>query len=104
MSVDALVDHLFRRSAGRMIAVLTRVLGPARLDLAEEVVQDALDTLIEGRTTFVIAHRLSTIVDADRILVLHGGGIIECGSHDELLRDNGYYASLVGRQTRRLIA
>lgn len=47
MSVDALVDHLFRRSAGRMIAVLTRVLGPSRLDLAEEVVQDALVRALE---------------------------------------------------------
>jgi len=71
---------------------------------SEALVQDALDKLIEGRTTFVIAHRLSTIVDADRILVLHGGNIIETGSHDELIRRNGYYASLVGRQTRRLIA
>lgn len=71
---------------------------------SEALVQDALDTLIQGRTTFVIAHRLSTIVDADRILVLHGGTIIESGSHDELVRKRGYYASLVGRQTRRLSA
>jgi ATP-binding cassette subfamily B protein len=53
-----------------------------------------------GRTTLVIAHRLSTIVDADQILVLRRGKIVERGSHDELLAKGGEYAALWRRQTR----
>lgn len=58
---------------------------------------------MKGRTTFVIAHRLSTIVNADRIIVLRDGRIIEQGRHHDLMRERGYYASLVERQTRGLI-
>jgi ATP-binding cassette, subfamily B, bacterial len=57
-----------------------------------------------GRTTFVIAHRLTTVVNADRIVVLKKGRITESGRHAELMRQNGYYASLVKRQHRGLIA
>jgi ATP-binding cassette subfamily B protein len=60
----------------------------------EEKVQEALSRLTRGRTTFVIAHRLSTVIAADRILVLKDGGIAESGTHDELMRAGGYYASL----------
>jgi ATP-binding cassette subfamily B protein len=70
---------------------------------SEEAVQSALETLMQGRTTFIIAHRLSTVVNADRILVLKGGSIIEMGPHVELVRRGGYYASLVHRQHRGLI-
>lgn len=70
---------------------------------SEEAVQSALETLMKGRTTFVIAHRLSTVVNADRILVLKEGRIIEMGPHAELVRRGGYYASLVRRQHRGLI-
>ncbi|MBE0599450.1 MAG: ABC transporter ATP-binding protein [Desulfuromonadales bacterium] len=66
----------------------------------EAQVQDALERLIRGRTTFVIAHRLSTVVNADRILVLKDGRILEAGGHDELVAAGGYYASLVQRQGR----
>jgi ATP-binding cassette, subfamily B, bacterial len=71
---------------------------------SEALVQEALSRLIRGRTTFIVAHRLATVVDADRILVLRNGGIEEVGSHGDLMRHQGYYASLVRRQTRGLVA
>jgi len=70
---------------------------------SEALVQEALARLIKGRTTIIIAHRLSTVVGADRILVLKDGGIIESGSHERLMKLQGYYASLVKRQTRGLL-
>jgi len=70
---------------------------------SEALVQDALDTLMSGRTTFVIAHRLATVVNADQILVLQQGRVTERGRHGQLVRAGGYYASLVARQTRGLI-
>jgi ATP-binding cassette subfamily B protein len=70
---------------------------------SEALVQEALDRLMKDRTTFVIAHRLATVVRADRIIVLKNGQIVESGSHQQLLRARGYYASLVERQTRGLI-
>ncbi|MBI5261475.1 MAG: ABC transporter ATP-binding protein [Bradyrhizobium sp.] len=70
---------------------------------SEEAVQTAIEQLVMERTTFVIAHRLSTVVNADRIIVLKEGRIIESGRHAELMRRNGYYASLVRRQHRGLI-
>ena len=70
---------------------------------SEALVQEALARLVRGRTTLVIAHRLSTVIDADRIVVLNGGRIVESGMHAELLAQGGYYASLVRRQTRGLL-
>jgi ABC-type multidrug transport system fused ATPase/permease subunit len=65
---------------------------------SERLVQDALDKLMVGRTSFVIAHRLSTIKNADKILVIQNGNIIETGTHDELIKDNGVYNNLVELQ------
>lgn len=69
---------------------------------SELAVQQALERVMEGRTTLVIAHRLSTVVGADRILVLKDGQIIESGSHRELLKTGGYYAGLVECQSKGL--
>ena len=64
----------------------------------EELIQKAMDTLMKGRTSFIIAHRLSTIKNADLILVLKDGDIIEQGTHEELLKENGLYKSLYSSQ------
>ena len=66
----------------------------------EESIQSAMDTLTQGRTSFVIAHRLSTIQNADLILVLKDGDIIEKGNHETLLAQNGFYAQLYNSQFR----
>lgn len=64
----------------------------------EVLIQKAMENLMKGRTSFVIAHRLSTIRDADLILVMDDGNIVEQGTHDELLSQNGFYASLYNSQ------
>ena len=64
----------------------------------EELIQSAMDNLMKGRTSFVIAHRLSTIKNADMILVMKDGDIIEQGNHEELLEKNGFYAQLYNSQ------
>ena len=67
----------------------------------EELVQQAMDKLTEGRTSFIIAHRLSTIRNADLILVMNEGNIIEQGNHDELMKKNGFYAELYNSQFKK---
>ncbi|HBY3355194.1 TPA: ABC transporter ATP-binding protein [Clostridioides difficile] len=64
----------------------------------EVLIQKAMDNLMEGRTSFVIAHRLSTIRDADMILVMNEGDIVEQGNHEELLKKGGFYANLYNSQ------
>lgn len=70
----------------------------------EELIQKAMDKLMEGRTSFVIAHRLSTIRNADLILVMKDGNIIEQGNHQELMRQNGFYADLYNSQFTEEVA
>lgn len=64
----------------------------------EQRIQTAMDNLMRGRTSFVIAHRLSTIKDADLILVMRDGDIVEQGTHDDLLAAGGFYADLYNSQ------
>ena len=69
------------------------------IDTRTEIeIQKAMDKLMEGRTSFIIAHRLSTIKNADLILVMDHGDIVEQGSHEELLEKNGFYANLYNSQ------
>jgi ATP-binding cassette subfamily B protein len=69
----------------------------------ERLIQKALEQLLSGRTSFVIAHRLSTIRNADLVLVLNHGNIVECGNHEELLAKKGFYYNLYMSQFRREI-
>ena len=71
----------------------------SNIDTRTEVrIQKAFKKLMEGRTSFIIAHRLSTIKDADRILVMDKGRILEQGTHEELLENGGFYANLYNSQ------
>ncbi len=67
----------------------------------EKIIQDTIQKVLKGRTSFVIAHRLSTVVNADRILVIRKGKIIEAGNHQELISKKGYYYRLYTNQFAR---
>ncbi len=85
----------FARAAIRYPPILVLDEATASLDVSTEaLVQEALDRLLEGRTAIIIAHRLTTIRNVDRILVLKRGELVEEGSHDQLMQQNGLYASL----------
>lgn len=71
------------------------------MTLTEQRIQEAMDQLMENRTSFVIAHRLSTIKNSDLILVMRDGDIIESGNHEELLAADGFYAKLYNSQFER---
>ncbi len=68
----------------------------------EKIIQKAMNDLTVGRTSFIIAHRLSTIKDADTILVMRDGNIVESGSHEELLKQGGFYHGPVQQPVRGL--
>jgi ABC-type multidrug transport system fused ATPase/permease subunit len=70
----------------------------------EAVIQEALDRLMQGRTTLILAHRLSSVIDCDRILVLDGGKVTEQGRHDQLMARRGVYAELMAEQVRESTA
>ena len=67
------------------------------------IIQKAMDEITVGRTSFVIAHRLSTIKNADVILVVRDGNIVEQGSHDVLLKNGGFYAELYNSQFEKTV-
>lgn len=70
---------------------------------SEHLVQEALERLEQGRTTLIIAHRLSTVRNADRVVVLEDGQVVQSGSHDELVNEDGLYKKLVSRQFESLV-
>ena len=71
--------------------------------VSETVVQEALDNLMEGKTTLIIAHRLSTIRNADKIVVLEHGNVVQCGKHDELMAEPGIYRELYQTQKKMAV-
>ena len=88
---------LFRSLADNPILILDEA--TSSVDTRTEVrIQKALDNLMRGRTSFIIAHRLSTIRNADLILVMKDGDIIEQGTHEQLLAQKGFYADLYNSQ------
>lgn len=108
---DTVMDDKASLSAGQkqLITIARAMIENAPLLILDEatssvdtrteiVIQRAMDTLMKGRTSFVIAHRLSTIKNADCILVMKDGDIIEMGSHEKLLAENGFYAKLYNSQ------
>ena len=66
----------------------------------EKIIQEAMDRLMEERTSFIIAHRLSTVRNADKIIVIDDGQIIEQGTHEELMEQKGYYYNTLNAQKR----
>ena len=97
------VDHLTEAQKKAYILADNRILildeATSSVDTrTEQRIQTAMDNLMRGRTSFVIAHRLSTIRDADLILVMRDGDIVEQGTHDQLIEKGGFYADLYNSQ------
>ena len=108
---DTIVDDSIQLSAGQkqLLTIVRTILADCPMVILDEatssvdtrteiLLQNAMDKAMEGRTSFVIAHRLSTIKNADIILVLRAGDIVEQGTHEELLAKNGFYADIYNSQ------
>ena len=92
-------DTVIAEDGGNISQGQKQLLCIARVMLCTEVrIQKAFARMMQGRTSFIVAHRLSTIREADVILVMKDGHIVEQGSHDELLAANGFYAKLYNSQ------
>ena len=92
-------DTMLSDTGGALSAGQRQLLCTSSIDTRTEVkIQQAFDEMMQGRTSFVVAHRLSTIREADVILVMRDGHIVEQGKHDELLARNGFYAKLYHSQ------
>ena len=108
---DTVLDEKVTLSVGQkqLITIARAIVANAPLLILDEatssvdtrtemLIQQAMDTLMKGKTSFVIAHRLSTIKNADIILVMKDGTVLETGTHDQLLEQNGFYANLYNSQ------
>lgn len=108
---DTIISDKISLSAGQkqLITIARAMIENAQMLILDEatssvdtrteiLIQEAMDKLTKGRTSFVIAHRLSTIKNADKILVMKDGDIIESGNHQTLLEKNGFYANLYNSQ------
>jgi ATP-binding cassette subfamily B protein len=101
--------HAVSKGQAQLLTIARAMLGNARMLILDEAtsdvdtrteqrIQKAMLALMRGRTSFVIAHRLSTIRNADHILVVRNGSVIEQGNHENLMKSNGFYASLYQAQ------
>ena len=108
---DTVIDDKMNLSAGQkqLLTIARAMIENAPMIILDEatssvdtrteiLIQKAMDRMTEGRTSFVIAHRLSTIRNADKILVMKDGNIIESGNHEELMAKGGFYADLYNSQ------
>ena len=93
------LSHMIMETTPNAILILDEATSALDTE-SERVVQEALNRLMVGRTSIIIAHRLSTIKNADRILVLDKGKLVEDGTHEELMNKNGLYAHLYQIQYR----
>ena len=112
---DTILDEKTSLSAGQkqLMTIARAMIQDAPLLILDEatssvdtrteiIIQEAMDQLMKGRTSFVIAHRLSTIKNADMILVMNNGDIIESGNHDELINQHGFYSNLYNSQFTKI--
>jgi len=108
MEINEEIDNISQGEKQLLTIARTMLVNPPVLILdeatssvdtrTENIIQTAMDKMMKGKTSFIIAHRLSTIQNADLILVMRDGSIVEQGTHEQLLSQNGFYASLYNSQ------